>query len=85
MSECPHACIEFCPLYVAAHECGGFGCDDGRLQEGGCAITRGLDYGQALAKLSQAKRALVLECAEAENRQMKIEQRRRNMKNLNLH
>jgi hypothetical protein len=83
--KCPHARIEFCPLYVAAHEGGGFGCDDGRLSEGGCAASRGMDYGRALAKLSLANRALVLECAERENQTMKIEQRRRNMKNLGLH
>jgi len=85
MSNCPHARIEFCPLYIAAHEDGGFGCDDGKLGEGGCAVSRGMDYGRALAKLSLANRALVLECAERENETIKIEQRRRNMKNLGLH
>jgi Protein of unknown function (DUF5131) len=29
--QCPHSRIEFCPLYIAAHEAGGHGCDDGRL------------------------------------------------------
>ena len=85
MSKCPHARIEFCPLYVAAHEAGEFGCDDGRLQEEGCAVSRGMDYGRALAKLPLANRVLVLECAEAENRHMKTEQQRRNVKNLRLH
>ena len=85
MAGCPHSRIEFCPLYVAAHEGGGFGCDDGRLAEEGCAVSRGMNYGQALARLSHAKRDLVYECAERENMTMKIEQRRRNMKNLGLH
>ena len=83
--KCPHDRIEFCPLYIAAHEGEGLGCDDGRLGEGGCAISRSMDYGKALARLSLAKRELVLECAERENQHMKIEQRRRNMKNLGLH
>lgn len=83
--KCPHSRTEFCPLYVAAHESGGFGCDDGRLAEGGCAVSRGMDYGHALAKLSHAKRDLVLECAERENLNTKIEQRRCNIKNLGLH
>lgn len=83
--KCPHARIEFCPLYVAAHEGGGFGCDDGKLQEGGCAVSRLLDYGKALARLSHANRELVMECAERESLQMKIEQPQRNMKNLGLH
>lgn len=82
---CPHERIEFCPLYVAAHEAGGFGCDDGKLQHGGCAASRGMDYGRALARLSRANRDLVQECAERESLYMKIEQRRRNMKNLGLH
>jgi len=67
MSDCPHSRIEFCPLYVAAHEAGGNGCDDGRLGEGGCAVSRGMDYGRQLASLSAANRALVLDCAEREN------------------
>lgn len=83
--KCQHERIEFCPLYIAAHEGGGFGCDDGRLAEGGCAVSRGMDYGKALARLSHANRELVLECAERESHHMKIEQRRRNMKNLGLH
>lgn len=83
--KCQHERVEHCPLYVAAHEGGGFGCDDGRLAEGGCAVSRSLDYGKALVRLSRENRALVLECAERENEYMRIEQRRRNMKNLGLH
>jgi len=83
--KCPHSRIEFCPLYIAAHEGGGFGCDDGRLGEGGCAVKRFMDYGKALAKLSHANRELVMECAERESHHMKVEQRRLNMKNLGLH
>lgn len=80
--KCPHSRIEFCPLYIAAHEAGGLGCDDGRLAEGGCALHRGMNYGAALVLLD---RSLVQECAERESQHMKIEQRRRNMKNLGLH
>lgn len=83
--KCPHERIEFCPLYIAAHEAGGLGCDDGRLDEGGCAISRLLDYGRALARLSNENRELVMECAEKESQYMRNEQRRRNMKNLGLH
>ena len=84
MTDCPHARIDFCPLYIAAHEGGGLGCDDGRLGEhDGCAVHRGMDYGQALAKL--ANRELVQECAERESHFMKVEQRRRNMKSAGLH
>ncbi len=42
--RCPRADdVSRCPLYLAAHV--GGGCDDGRLEEGGCAVDRGLmDY-----------------------------------------
>jgi hypothetical protein len=36
-------------------------------------------------RLSDANRALVLECAERENHNMKVERQNRNMKNLRLH
>lgn len=83
--KCQHERIEFCPLYIAAHEGAGLGCDDGRLAEGGCAVSRGMDYGKALARLSSENRDLVLECASRESEHMRIEQRRRNMKSLGLH
>lgn len=82
--RCPHARIEFCPLYVAAHEAGP-GCDDGRLGDGGCAVSRGMNYGSRLAELCREKRDLVQECAERESLAMAAEQRKRNMKNLGLH
>jgi hypothetical protein len=81
---CPHSRIEFCPLYLASHECAG-GCDDGRLGEGGCAVSRGMDYGQALARLSRERPALVREAAERESEAMRTEQRQRNARNLGLH
>lgn len=86
MRKCPHLCIEFCPLYVAAHEAGGFGCDDGRLDEwNGCAVDRGADYGQMLSRLCSERRSLVQECAEAESLYLKREQRKRNMKLNGIH
>jgi hypothetical protein len=51
----------------------------------GSPVSRGVDYGKALARLSLANRALVLDCAGRESHHMKVEQRRRNMKNLGLH
>ena len=41
--RCPHADIQFCPLYVASHGTG-YGCDDGQLGDGHCAVHRGLNY-----------------------------------------
>lgn len=85
MRKCPHDRVEHCPLYVAAHEAGGFGCDDGRLQEGGCAVDRGMDYGSAVARLCRANRELVQECAERESLWLKTEQRNRNMRVNGIH
>lgn len=86
MSKCPHERIEHCPLYVAAHETDEFGCDDGRLGDHeGCAVDRGLDYGQAVARLCKANREIVQECAERESLHMKIEQRNRNMRVNGIH
>jgi hypothetical protein len=48
--ECPHPEKRDCPLYRAMHG-GGGGCDDGRLDEGGCAVSRGMDYSAAVAAL----------------------------------
>lgn len=79
VGKCPHERIEHCPLYVAAHEAGGYGCDDGKLGDHeGCAVDRGVDYGRAVARLCDANRELVQECAEREGFYLKMEQRRRN-------
>jgi hypothetical protein len=83
--RCPHQQIAYCPLYVAAHEAGGFGCDDGKLDHGSCAVDRGMDYGKAVARLWQAKPDLVKECAEGESAAMACEQRQRNMRAAGLH
>lgn len=86
MGKCPHDRIEHCPLYVAAHEGGGFGCDDGRLwEQDGCAVDRGMDYGRAVARLCGANRELVQECAEREGLWLKTEQRKRNMRVNGIH
>lgn len=55
-----HDDIRDCPLYIAAHDpnSGGNSCDDGRLDEGGCAVDRGLDY-------FKARRALAAHLATA--------------------
>jgi hypothetical protein len=50
--SCPYSNPEHCPLYIASH-LGAGGCDDGRLAEGGCAVTRGLDYQAALGRLTR--------------------------------
>ena len=74
--QCPHANIIFCPLYIAAHE--GAGCDDGRLEEGGCAVSRGMDYSTTIADL---RPAIVVESRRRERENELADQRHRNMRN----
>lgn len=86
ISGCPHADIRFCPLYHASHTAEGGGCDDGKLDGGnGCAVTRGLDYGHAVAALWQANPQLVAEAAFLENEENARQQRARNMRAAGLH
>src|SRR5947199_10391366 len=80
--RCPHERIEFCPLYVAAHDgslCG-LGCDDGKLEMGECRIDRGADYGAAIAQLSKRAPEMVADCALREHRAQSQAQRERNMR-----
>ncbi len=86
MRRCPHGNISYCPLYRAAHEAGGFGCDDGRLGEHeGCEVDRGADYGRKLSALWKANPELVREAAESESAAMAREQRERNVRAAGLH
>jgi hypothetical protein len=85
VNRCPHSEVRFCPLYIAAHESGGFSCDDGKLGEGGCAVTRGLDYGHVLASLWRIKPQLISEAAFLENAEASRQQCARNMRLAGLH
>lgn len=49
--RCPHADKRFCPLYIASHMPDVAGCDDGRLDEGGCAVLRGMSYLEKVERL----------------------------------
>jgi hypothetical protein len=85
-SGCPHSDVRFCPLYIAAHEAGDLGCDDGKLEGwNGCAVTRALDYGQAIAALWRVKPQLVSDAAFLENAETVKQQRVRNMRAAGLH
>jgi hypothetical protein len=83
--SCPHKNIRFCPLYLAAHTGGGFGCDDGRLDEQTCAVARGLNYRSQIERIRLACPGLVEQCEFRERAEESQEQRRRNMRLLGLH
>ena len=85
MKRCPHADIQFCPLYHAAHIAGAGGCDDGQLGEGGCAVSRGMDYRQAVKRLEVTQFAMMAELEFKQRQNERREQQRRNLQAAGLH
>lgn len=79
---CPHEKIVHCPLYWAAHGAknGGRSCDDGRLNEGGCGVNRGIDYDRAVSALRLRDLALVFKCETYAEVDRIRAQRQRNMR-----
>ena len=86
---CPHDNPRFCPLYVAAHDAAlaRFGCDDGRLGEGGCGADRGLDYERRIALLMQGEdgRRIAALCIFTAQAEADAAQRRRNARGNAIH
>lgn len=83
--KCPHKDIRFCPLYHAAHESSRYGCDDGELGYGECAIARGMIYKDAVAGLKVEKPALVEQLKFKEDAEERWAQTARNMRLLGIH
>jgi DNA-binding IclR family transcriptional regulator len=75
MTGCPHKDIRFCPLYVAAHDRCGLGCDDGQLGEGQCAISRGLVYARQIELIRVKCPGMVERLEWNEDREKTQEQR----------
>lgn len=79
---CPFEPGGFCPLLVAAHDpvAIALSCVDDRIEDGGCAVDRGLDYSGAVAALRAAHPRLVAECEMLEEARQREAQRKRNMR-----
>lgn len=84
-SACPHPDIRWCPLYISMHVAGGPSCDDGRLDEGGCAVDRGVRYEQLLGKLLTVHPRIVAQAEWDQRANESREQRLRNMTLLGIH
>lgn len=88
MDRCPHAWIEYCPLYVGSHTGRGLGCVDGN-EDGPlalCRVGRGeIQYAEAVAKLRAVDPRLVAQCEWNESAAAIREQRARNMKLAGVH
>lgn len=76
---CPHKNITHCPLYHAAHHGGGIGCDDGQLGSGECAVARGMNYSDEVAKLLVRDARLVAQLEWDKQAEDQMAQRRRNL------
>lgn len=85
MARCPHDDIRFCPLYHAAHEGWGLGCDDGKLGSGKCAVARGLSYIGAVKKIRKQHPGYVERIEKAMFDEESERQRRRNMRHAAVH
>lgn len=83
--KCPHDRIQYCPLYLAGHECGLATCMD-KWDYDGCDVDHGRkDYGQLVAELYRQKPEIIKERADAESRAQAIAQRERNMRAAGVH
>lgn len=82
--KCPHAKIQYCPLYIGMHIAGGPSCWHRNLEEG-CAVDHGAPYEELLAKFFRVHPDIVAERAMAENADEASEQRSRNMRSIGLH
>jgi hypothetical protein len=84
-TKCPHDPSTWCPLSVAMNAVGRPSCDDGRLDEGGCAIDRGADYHEVLGRLLVVDARLVATCRWHEDLAARQAQQQRNLKLNGIH
>lgn len=86
-TKCPHANIVHCPLYHACHDArfADSACDDGRLEQGGCAVDRGMDYSAAVARIRTVDPRLVAEMEWQEAAEQSKQRRAQNMRAAGLH
>lgn len=82
---CPHADIRWCPLYHAAHEAWGLGCDDGKIGNGGCAAARGMDYAKTVWKIRVLHPGYVEQIEWREQAEAIQQQRDRNVRLNGIH
>ncbi len=78
--RCPHAEIQFCPLYVAAHGASGLGCDFPDPDH--CDWAGRSSYQVAIKRLAEhpAGRDAILACDLSRQERDRREQRKRNLR-----
>lgn len=86
--KCPHEHIQYCPLYVAAHDPKllRWTCIDAGAADGHCAVGRGkADYELRYAAIAQADADMVGMCELGEAARYAKEQRANNMRLNGIH
>ncbi len=84
MRKCPHAKIQYCPLYVGMHIVDGPSCWHKNLEDG-CAVDHGASYEDLVAAFFRAHPADFAEITLAERASESREQRQRNVRLNGLH
>jgi hypothetical protein len=89
VADCSHhSDCYYCPLYHAAHDpaISAWGCDDGELGTGECAVTRGTrDYAEAIGRLAVLAPRLVAGLRFKEEAATAGVQRSRNLRLASIH
>lgn len=84
--KCPHARIQYCPLYIGMHIVGGPSCWPANNDlDMGCAVDQGASYEALVTAFFRAYPADFAEVTLAERRSETVGQRSRNMRLLGLH
>lgn len=63
----------------------GWGCDDGHLDEGPCAVSRGMHYATEVARASIVHAVIIEECRWAEHLAERKAQLSRNLRAAGIH
>ena len=80
---CPHARVEFCPLYVISHDGIGLGCIVAR-GEFECLVGTEMNYAEAVERLKAHDPRLAPTLAFKEDQAERIAQRKRNMRAMGI-
>ena len=84
-SRCPHDDVRHCPLYEAMHASELPSCDDGQLELGTCAVSRGASYAELVGQLMAKAPRMVAQNKWNEDLARRRVQRDRNMRLNGVH
>ena len=82
--RCPHAKIQYCPLYIGMHVAGGPSCWHSNLNDG-CAVEQGASYEDLVAQFVRAHPEEFAAATLAERADEARDQRNLNMRLAGVH